>query len=80
MSLPNDGSRCEYRRNELLHLSSSAQDDMEVRLAGMSVGRHSPGPSPSPKQLLDIGQLHLDEGRAAVVALAGVGGGFHFAQ
>ena len=35
---------------------------------------------PPPEQLLDILELQFDIGRAAVIALAGVGGGFHLAQ
>ena len=42
--------------------------------------RPLPGPSPSPEQLLDIAELQFDEGWAAVVALAGVGSGFHLTQ
>jgi len=36
--------------------------------------------SPSPEQLLQVVQLQLHIGRTAVVALAGVGGGFHLAE
>ncbi len=37
-------------------------------------------PSAPPEQPLDIGELQLDIGRAAVVALAGMGRGLHLAQ
>lgn len=44
------------------------------------VSSHREAPSPPPEQLLQIVQLQLHIGRSAVVALAGVGGGFHLAE